>query len=102
MRRHYPSLSRYHFLDIPIATAAHAYPSGNIPASNPPQPQSQPQQQQQQQPTPLHLSPPPREESTRVQLQKQRLREQQQQQYQQYHAVVVSQRIPGLRTSAGG
>lgn len=41
---------------------------------------------------PLHLIS--REESTRVQLQKQRLSE-------QHHAVIVSQKIPGFKTSAG-
>jgi hypothetical protein len=42
---------------------------------------------------PLNLSGS-RGENTRVQLQRQRLREQQ-------HAIVVSQKLPGLKTSAG-
>ncbi len=49
-------------------------------------------------PPPLELNPNySREESTRVQVHRQRLRE------QQHHAVIVaqSQKIPGVRTSAG-
>ena len=76
MRRHYPSLSR-DFLDIQIANGYHPSPT------------------KQQQAATLHLSPPQREDSTRVQLQKQRLSE-------QHHAIVVSQKIPGIKTSAGG
>lgn len=86
MRRHYPSLSR-NLLDIQLANDGR------------PHRQQQQQQQQQQQSQPakkvLHLSPPQREDSTRVQLQKQRLSE-------QHHAIVVSQAIPGIKTSAGG
>jgi hypothetical protein len=68
-----------HFLDIPLANGfVPAAPSSrqNFSAAIPP----------------LHLTS--REESTRVQLQKQRLSE-------QHHAVVVSQKIPGFKTSAG-
>lgn len=42
----------------------------------------------------LHLTTTAREESTRVQLHKQRLKE-------EHHAVIVSQKIPGFKTSAG-
>lgn len=83
MRRHYPSLSRT-FLDIEVANGSyggHAKQNSTGCSKT------------------LHLTPPQREESTRVQLQKQRLDEQQQ---QHHHAIVVSQKIPGVRTSAGG
>jgi hypothetical protein len=65
-----------HFLDIPLANGFAPPPSSRHVSSVPP----------------LHLSS--REDSTRVQLQKQRLSEQQ-------HAIVVSQKIPGFKTSAG-
>lgn len=45
-------------------------------------------------PPALSIRPPTKAESTRVQLQRQRLRE-------QHAAVVVSQRLPGLKTSTG-
>ncbi len=68
-----------HFLDIPLANGFVPYaPSSRQNFSN-----AVP---------PLYLNP--REESTRVQLQKQRLEE-------QHHAMVVSQKIPGFKTSAG-
>lgn len=65
-----------HFLDIPLANGFAPPPSSRHVSSVPP----------------LHLSS--REDSTRVQLQKQRLSE-------QHHAIVVSQKIPGFKTSAG-
>ena len=64
-----------HFLDIQLANGhapSHSRTLPSVPA--------------------LYLTS--REESTRVQLQKQRLSE-------QHHAIVVSQNIPGFRTSAG-
>ena len=67
-----------HFLDIPLANGF-APPSArhnHVVAAQPP----------------LHLTS--REDTTRVQLQKQRLHE-------QHHAIVVRQRIPGFKTSAG-
>ena len=64
-----------HFLDIQLA-------NGHLPAHS----------RSLSTVAPLFLTS--REESTRVQLQKQRLTE-------QHHAVVVSQKIPGFKTSAG-
>ena len=69
-----------HFLDIPLANGYGAPASASSHSRS------------LSAVAPLHLTS--REESTRVQLQKQRLRE-------QHHAVVVSQRIPGFKTSAG-
>lgn len=63
-----------HFLDIPLANGhGHSRSLSSI--------------------APLQLSTT-REESTRVQLQRQRLSE-------QHHAIVVSQKVPGFKTSAG-
>lgn len=67
-----------HFLDIPLANGF-APPSSRHHFAAPP---------------PLHLTSNSREDTTRVQLQKQRLHE-------QHHAIVVSQKIPGFKTSAG-
>ena len=62
------------FLDVPLANA-HAYShSRNLSAVSP-----------------LYLTS--RDESTRVQLQKERLKRE--------HAIIVSHRIPGFKTSAG-
>lgn len=85
MRRHYPSLSRCGLIDIQFAngqgTGGHSRQNSTTAPSK------------------LHLTPPQPQDSTRVQLQKQRLSEQQQQQ-QHHHAIVVSQKIPGVKTSA--
>ena len=62
------------FLDIPLANGNSATSSSGGPL--------------------LHLNTTAREESTRVQLHKQRLKE-------SHHAVIVSQKIPGFKTSAG-
>lgn len=89
MRRHYPSVSR-HFLDIHIANSSAGGGGsgyGSVPSTT--------TTTTIKQPSTLQLSPPQKEDSTRVQLQKQRLSEQQ-------HAIVVSQKIPGFKTSAGG
>ena len=82
-RLHHAS-ARQHFLDLPLANAYTHTVSSTHPHSV--SERSLPSV------TPLYLTS--QEESTRVQLQKQRLRE-------QHHAIVVSQRIPGLKTSAG-